>query len=373
MPRETERLLDRVYKVAEEFRLVDKPCSARPHGSGHINDTFAVACGAGGSRRRYVFQRINRDIFKNIEGLMDNVARVLAHLRRTLTPVSEDPARAALTLIPTRAGSDYLQTRAGDYWRVYDFIEEADTYDVCAGPDQAYEAAKAFGVFQKSLVDLPGPRLHVTLPYFHHSPRRYAALEAAWSADTAGRAQAARAEMAFCQARKDAVGPVVAMMEQGAVPERITHNDTKLNNVMIDNRTGRAVCVIDLDTVMPGTALCDFGDMIRTFTPTAAEDERDLTQVHLNMEIFRGLAEGYGEVARDFLTETEKAWLVFAGRLITFTIGVRFLTDYLAGDVYFKVHRPGHNLDRARTQFKMVEQIEQRQAEMEALVKRVMR
>ncbi len=361
--------MDEIKAVATRFPLSGAVEDARPHGSGHINDTYAVACRNGDARRRYVFQRINRGIFKDVDGLMDNVARVTAHLRAK--NAEEEPAHAVretLTLIPTQNGHAFHQTETGDAWRVYDFIENADTYDVCAGPDQAGEAARAFGRFQKQLVDLPGGPLKETIPYFHHTPRRYEALDQAFLENAAGRRAEVGAEMAFCEARKPMTTRVLDLMRDGLIPERTTHNDTKLNNVMIDNQTGRAVCVIDLDTVMPGSALFDFGDMIRTFTPTAPEDEPDLNKVRLDIVIFEGLARGYCGMAREFLTDAEREHLVFAGKLITFTIGIRFLTDYLAGDVYFKVHRPGHNLDRARTQFKMVEEIERNEPTMNALV-----
>lgn len=361
--------MDEIKAVANRFPLSGGLEDARPHGSGHINDTYAVTCRNGDERRRYVFQRINCGIFKDVAGLMDNVARVTAHLlAKNAADEAGRAARETLTLIPTRDGASYHLTEAGDAWRVYNFIEDASTFDVCAGPDQAREAARAFGRFQKQLVDLPGGPLKETIPYFHHTPRRFEALEKAFRENIDGRRAEVEAEMAFCTARKPMTGRVLDLMRDGLIPERTTHNDTKLNNVMLDNRTGRAVCVIDLDTVMPGSALFDFGDMIRTFTPTALEDEPDLNKVRLDIAIFEGLARGYCAMAREFLTEPEREHLVFAGKLITFTIGIRFLTDYLAGDVYFKVHRPGHNLDRARTQFKMIEEIEQNEPAMNAIV-----
>jgi hypothetical protein len=357
--------------IASHFPLAGPPVEARPHGSGHINDTYAVACAADGGLRHYVFQRINRDIFKDVEGLMENVARVTRHLR-DVCGAGAQPSRACLALIPTVEGRTYFAGADGECWRVYDYIEDAETFDVCSGPEQAFEAAQAFGRFQRQLVNLPGGPLHETIPYFHHAPRRLAALEEACAADAAGRRAAVEEEIAFCSARRDLLARVQEGLDAGRIPQRVTHNDTKLNNVMMDCATGRALCVIDLDTVMPGSVLFDFGDMVRTFTPTAPEDEPDLSKVRMDMDIFEGLARGYIGVARDFLTAAEREELSFAGPLITLVIGIRFLTDYLAGDVYFKVHRPGHNLDRARTQFKMVREMERRQSEMAALIEKAL-
>ncbi len=361
--------------VVGQFALEGHVTEAVPYGSGHINDTYCVRVDSSdGKVRRYIFQRINHRVFQNIEGLMDNIDRVTRHLRNKLTANAEaDAARQALHLVPTRDQKTYARSDGGEYWRVYDFIEGASTYDVCRGPDQAYEAAKAFGRFQAMLVDLPGPRLVETLPYFHHTPRRLEALRQAIQKDARGRHAEVQHEIAFCEARAKEAGVIVEAMEQGRLAERTTHNDTKLNNVLIEDRTGRGLCVIDLDTVMPGSVLYDFGDMVRTFTPTAAEDETDLEKVMLDMNIFDGLAEGYLTATGEFLTPAERQYLVCAGKLITFTIGIRFLTDYLAGDVYFKIARPRQNLERARTQFKMVSEIEARQKEMERRVMPVTR
>jgi aminoglycoside phosphotransferase (APT) family kinase protein len=233
--------------------------------------------------------------------------------------------------------------------------------------EQAFKAARAFGEFQRQLADLPAPRLHDTIPDFHHTPKRFAALEAAIRADAAGRAKLARAEIDFALAHQ----PMTRVLLEANLPERVTHNDTKFNNVMLDEATGEGICVIDLDTVMPGLALYDFGDMVRTTTSPAKEDERDLTKVTMQFPMFEALVRGYLAAAGGFLTPAEKQRLAFSGKLITFEIGIRFLTDYLAGDVYFKVHRDGHNLDRCRTQFKLVESIAQQEDAMNKLVEKL--
>jgi Ser/Thr protein kinase RdoA (MazF antagonist) len=351
-------------KLAARFQLDGEFVTAAPYGSGHINDTFAVVFNQRGERVRYIFQRINHNIFKNPVALMENIQRVTDHLHSKLT---RDHARRALTLIPTRDGASYHRDADGNYWRAYIFIEGAKTYDAIESPQQAYEAAKAFGQFQKLLADIPSPRLHDTIPGFHDTPKRFAAFEAALAADLAGRAKFAGPEIAFALARRNITGTLLA----AGLPERVTHNDTKLNNVMLDDATGEGICVIDLDTVMPGLALYDFGDMVRTSTSPAKEDERDLAKVQMQFPMFEALVRGYLASAGGFLTKSEKQFLPFSGKLITFEIGIRFLTDYLAGDVYFKVHRDGHNLDRCRTQFRLVECIEWQEPAMNKLVETI--
>jgi len=250
---------------------------------------------------------------------------------------------------------------------MYLFVEGARTYDTIQDPQQAYEAARAYARFQNLLADLPSPRLHETIPDFHNTPVRLRALQAAITADIFNRAAVVRDEIAFVEKRAAMCGHLLERHARGEIPERITHNDTKLNNVMLDDVTGEGVCVIDLDTVMPGLALYDFGDMVRSATAAAPEDERDLGKVRMRIEMFEAIARGYLPEAR-FLNLAEREELVFSGRLITLMIGMRFLTDYLQGDIYFKTKRPGQNLDRCRVQFKMVESMEAQQDAMERLV-----
>ena len=297
---------------------------------------------------------------------MENIQRVTAHLRLKLAGQA-DLDRRTLTLIPTRTGQPYYRDEAGNYWRAYIFIEQARTYDAVESPQQAFAAAKAFGRFQKLLTDLPAPRLHDTIPDFHHTPKRFTALESSIAADSCNRANLAKPEIVFALAHK----PITAVLIKAGLPERITHNDTKFNNVMLDDTTGEGLCVIDLDTVMPGLALYDFGDQVRTTTSPAKEDERDLSKVGLQFAMFEALVRGYLAEAGDFLTPAERQYLVFAGKLITFEIGIRFLADFLAGDVYFKTHREGHNLDRCRTQFRLIESIEHQENQMNKLVEKL--
>jgi aminoglycoside phosphotransferase (APT) family kinase protein len=294
---------------------------------------------------------------------MENIERVTAHLAARLNG-NPDRARRVLQLIPARDGRRWAMNAEIGCWRAYRFIERARTYDAVESVEQAFQAGQAFGRFQQLLADLPAPRLHDTIPDFHHTPKRFAAFERAVAADTAGRARDARAEIDFAFAHR----PMAGVLLDAGLPERVTHNDTKFNNVMLDDLSGEGICVIDLDTVMPGLALYDFGDMVRTTTSPAMEDERDLSKVTMQFPMFEALTRGYLSAAGGFLTNAEKELLVFSGKLITFEIGIRFLTDHLAGDTYFKVHREGHNLDRCRTQFKLVESIEQQEDRMNRLV-----
>lgn len=344
---------------------------AAPYGSGHINDTFVVSVRVAGTPLNYLLQRINHEIFKQPDRVMENVVRVTEHLRKRLVEAGDaDASRKALTVIPARDGKPYVRDAEGNWWRLYLFIEKARTFDVIESDRQAFLAAQAFARFQNQLADLPAPRLHETIPAFHNTLSRLKALDAAAAADAFGRKAEVAAELAFVEERREQCGRLLERNGRGEIPERITHNDTKINNVMLDDATGEGVCVIDLDTVMPGLALYDFGDMVRSATAAAKEDERDLSKVFSRLNMFEALARGYLSEA-SFLLPAEIEELAFSGRLITMTIGIRFLTDYLSGDVYFRTHRPGQNLDRCRTQFKMVRSMEEQSEAMEAIVRRV--
>lgn len=355
-----------IAAVVPHFEISGQFASAMPYGSGHINDSYCAVFHEAGKASRYLVQRINHHVFKNPVGVMQNIQRVTAHLGEQVTR-EPDRDRRVLTLISARDGCAWYVDPEGSYWRAYRFIENAVSYDSVSSPEQAFQAAKAFGHFQQMLVNLPAPRLLDTIPDFHNTPKRFAALEHAIEADVANRATLAKPEIDFALTRKS----ITAALLAANLPERVTHNDTKFNNVLLDNSTGEGICVIDLDTVMPGLAAYDFGDMVRTTTSPAMEDERDLSKVEMQFSMFEALVRGYLESAGGFLTPAEKAHLALSGKLITFEIGIRFLTDYLSGDTYFKVHREGHNLDRCRTQFKLVESIEQREEEMQRLVLRL--
>jgi len=357
------------HALGQSFGIPGDLLQATPYGSGHINDTYASTYSEDGKFVRYILQRINDKVFTDPAALMENISRVTSHSRNVLTRRQvPDPLRRALTILPSRENLPYVRDAEGATWRAYLFIEEAVTYDKIETIDQAREAARAFGEFQGLLVDLPGDRLHETIPKFHHTRSRFDALIRAVDADTEGRAASVADEIAFARSREAMVDELLDQQARGELPERITHNDTKLNNVMFDTASGEAICVIDLDTVMPGLVLYDFGDMVRTATSPALEDEKDLTLVTMQMPMFQALAEGYVGATRAFLLPAEKDRLAFSGKLITFEIGLRFLTDFLSGDTYFKTHRPGHNLDRCRTQFKLVESIEEQEPAMRDFV-----
>jgi aminoglycoside phosphotransferase (APT) family kinase protein len=352
--------------AAHQFQIEGELSAVTPYGSGHINDTYCAVFHQQGRPIRYILQRINTHIFRNPIALMENIQRVTSHLAAK-SAAEPDNARRVLTLIPARDGRAWHVDAEGSYWRVYRFIEDAQTYDAVESAQQAYQAARAFGHFQKLLVDLPAPALHSTIPDFHNTPRRFAAFEQAFAADAIGRANNVRAEIDFAFARYS----IATVLLDGNLPERVTHNDTKFNNVLLDDATGEGICVIDLDTVMPGLSLYDFGDMVRTTTSPAMEDEQDLSRVALQFPMFEALARGYLSSAGSFLTKAEKQHLAVAGKVIAFEQGIRFLADHLTGDTYYKIHRDSHNLDRCRTQFKLVESIEHHEEAMNRLVESI--
>jgi Phosphotransferase enzyme family len=352
-----------VRAVARHFKFQGDVSEFAPHGNGHINDTFLVTCLDDAVPVRYVLQHINRHVFHDPTAVMQNIERVTTHLAAQVAGDSGG-SRRTLTLVPAKDGRGWYVDAEGETWRAYHFIDGARSHDTAESTQLAFEAARSFGRFQQQLASLPPPRLHETIPNFHHTPRRFAALVKAIEADSCNRAAQARAEIEFALARESMTGVLLA----ANLPERTTHNDTKLNNVLFDDATGEGICVIDLDTVMPGLALYDFGDLVRTTTSPAAEDERDLSKVVIQFQMFESLVRGYLSTAGEFLTEAEKKLLAFSGKLITFEVGIRFLADYLAGDTYFKVHREGHNLDRCRTQFRLVESIESQEEKMNRLV-----
>lgn len=358
-----------VQTIHRGFQIYGSYLESRPYGGGHINDTFVAAFSQSGSRVRYIFQRINHRIFKNPVALMENISRVTAEAQRRLTADGvPDASRRALTVIPAMDGKPYYVDSEGNTWRCYLFIEGARTYDIIQNERQAYEAARAFGEFQNLVAELPGDRLHETIPNFHNTRTRFDRLGEVVSGDPQGRLKEVGPEWEFIQEREAMVDVLLDLTAKGQIPERVTHNDTKLNNVMIDDATETGICVIDLDTVMPGLALYDFGDLVRTATSPAAEDETDLSKVRMQMPMFQALARGYLSSAGRFLNDAEKAHLGFSGKLIALEIGIRFLTDYLEGDVYFKTKRPDHNLDRCRTQLALVRSIEEQEDAMSALV-----
>ena len=362
MPYQESKLLE----ISRQFSIYGDLLHAEPCKIGHINETYIATYNQGGIQVRYVHQRINTNVFKNPDAVMDNFVRVTTHQRRKLVQQgARDASRRTLTVVPTRDARPYYRNGDGECWRTLVFVEGVRTFEAVETPQQAFEAGRAFGAFQNLLVDLPGKRLAETIPNFHNTRKRFEALQNAIRDDRANRAKDAKREIDFALRQEKIVDIILNGLEKKTIPERITHNDTKFNNVMLDVVTGKAMCVVDLDTVMPGSALYDFGDMVRTTTSPTLEDEMDLGNVQMRMPMFKALARGYLESAGPFLTKGERALVAFSGKLITFTIGIRFLTDYLSGDTYFRVHRPHHNLDRARTQFKLVESIAKQERAMQ--------
>lgn len=329
-----------------------------PYGSGHINDTFLLNFFTKEGKRKIILQRMNSDIFTKPVEVMENILGVTSFLRDKITEDGGDPERETLNVIPSKEGKPYFVDSEGDYWRAYKFVTGATSFDKVEKPDDFYQSAVSFGNFQRQLADYPAETLHETIPGFHDTKARFQTFLKAVKEDVCGRAAGVQREIDFVLAHEDVADCFGDLQAAGELPLRVTHNDTKLNNIMIDNETGRGICVIDLDTVMPGLAMNDFGDSIRFGANTAAEDEKDLSKVSCDLELFELYAKGFIEGCGGRLTKSEIELMPMGAKVMTFECGMRFLTDYLEGDHYFKVHREGHNLDRCRTQFKLVEDME---------------
>ena len=335
----------------------DRPAGeAERFGAGHINDTFAVW--AADRSKRWILQRINTDTFTDPAGLMENVTGVTTYLRRQIIERGGDPDRETLNVIPTLDGKPYYTDTEGGAWRAYIFVEGTVCLQKVENERDFYTAAETFGNFQNQLAGYPAATLHETIARFHDTPNRYANFEKALAADVMGRAKDVGPEIAFIRAREADCRVLVDQLAAGVLPLRVTHNDTKLNNVLIDQATGKGICVIDLDTVMPGLSAYDFGDSIRFGANDCAEDEPDQSKVHFSLHLYEVFARGYLAAAGSAMTEAERRSLPWGAKLMTLECGIRFLTDYLEGDHYFKISRPAQNLDRARTQFTLVEGME---------------
>jgi len=357
--------------VLLQFDFKDEVDSVKPFGLGHINDTFVVNCiEQNGALVRYILQRINTNIFKTPENLMGNIKHVTTYLKEKIVARGGNPDRETLNLIKTFDGNVFYKNLSGDYWRSYKFIEGAQTYQVVENLKHFYNAGKAIGNFELLLKDYPADELFETIPDFHNTKKRYDAFVDAVNRDVMNRAKEVQAEIDFVLARGSEVSVLVDLLEEGKLPIRVTHNDTKFNNIMIDDITGEGICIIDLDTIMPGLSLYDFGDSIRSGANPAEEDEVDLSKVSMSLELFEHFTKGFLEGTNNLLTALELEYLPFSAVLITLECGMRFLSDHLNGDVYYKIHRENHNLDRARTQFKMVEDIEGKFEEMKGIVKK---
>lgn len=355
-------------ELAKNFKLDGTFIEITPYGSGHINDTYLILMDKEGVKRRYILQRMNHSIFKNPVELMENIEHVTTHLRKKIEGYGGDPDRETLNLVPCLNEKSYYVDGGGNYWRMYYFIEDAISYDAVEKPNDFYESAVAFGNFQRMLADFPAETLHETIKGFHDTKSRFEVFKKAVESDRMKRAGAVQAEIDFVLKHEETACILGDMLETGELPLRVTHNDTKLNNIMIDNKTGKGICVIDLDTVMPGLAINDFGDSIRFGASTGAEDEVDLSKISCDIELFRLYAKGFIEGCAGSLTDKEIEMLPMGAKVMTFECGMRFLTDYLEGDTYFKIHREGHNLDRCRTQFKLVKDMEEKWNTLQAIV-----
>lgn len=353
------------YQLSDIVKQFAIDVNVEAYGNGHINDTYIA-----NSEPRYILQRINSAIFKNPEQVMENIVGVTEFLRKKIIAEGGDPDRETLTVIKTNDGKNFYKTADGNYFRMYKYIERSVGYEMVESPEQFYEAARAFGKFQHMLSDYPAEKLYDTIPLFHDTRKRFADFEEAVANDIAGRKALVQKEIDFVLSRKADASVVLDAIAAGEVPLRVTHNDTKLNNVLLDAETGEGVCVIDLDTVMPGSLLYDFGDALRFGASSGAEDEIYLDKIYFDLELFEAFTKGFIKEVGNVLTPKEIELLPFSAKLLTYECGMRFLGDYLNGDTYFKIHREHHNLDRARTQFKLVADIETKLDAMKEIVKK---
>lgn len=352
----------------------EEPTGIKEMTSGNVNLTYRIDYDSTDRSRSLVLQRINTQAFRDPESLMENVRLVTGHIRASLQAQGIDPYRRVLEYLPVLGRDDLLWREPdGGAWRCYRFVDSVTAYDSIESADLFREAGRGFGGFQTQLADFPADRLSETIPFFHDTPRRYAAFRAAVEADRVGRVAEVAEEIAFLDARAHRMGGIVERLASGELPLRVTHNDTKLNNVLIDDATGRALCVIDLDTVMPGSVLYDFGDAVRYGACTAAEDEPDVSRIGFDLDLFRAFSEGFLSETASRLTPTEIALLPLGVEILTCELVVRFLTDYLDGDRYFKIRYPEHNLVRTRAQLKLLTEIEAARPAMDAVIGDIMK
>lgn len=361
----------KINEALEQFALQGKLVEQKPYGNGHINDTFLLVYEMqDGNQKRYILQRMNHTIFKQPEKLMENVVRVTEYLRKVIAEQGGDPDRETLNVVRTANGDAFYKDSKGNYWRVFLFIEHTVCLEKVESAKDFYDSAVAFGNFQKMLSDYPADQLHETIPNFHNTASRFRDFQKAVQSDRLGRAAIAKEEIAFALAREQDTSVLTNLLKEGKLPLRVTHNDTKLNNILFDDATKKALCIIDLDTVMPGLALYDFGDSIRFGASTGAEDEKDLNKVEVDLDLFEAFTKGFLEGCGGSLTQKEIEMLPMGAKLMTYECGIRFLADFLDGDSYFKIHREGHNLDRARTQFKLVADMEKKWDALTAIVEK---
>ena len=357
-----------LYEVLDAYTFPETLVGATRYGYGHINDTFCLICQPReGDTARFILQRLSRAAFPRTEQVMENFYGITEHLRKKIIAEGGNPARETLSVVMTNDGKPYFTDANGGVWRLMPFVE--DSFTCQSATAELFEAsARSFGRFQNRLKDYPAETLYETIPNFHNTEDRYAKFEAALAADKLGRAASVQAEVDFVKAHKADCSVALQAQREGKLPLRVTHNDTKLNNVLFDKATGEGICVIDLDTTMPGLSINDFGDSIRFGANHSAEDEKDLSKVNFDIELFEAYTRGFLLGAAGGLTEAELDYLPWGAKLMTLECGIRFLTDYLDGDNYFRTSYEGQNLDRCRTQFKLVQDMEQQFEAMAAVV-----
>lgn len=361
---------ENILNVCLNFSIDGELKETKTLTDGHINTTVLAVFQNGEEQKKYLIQRINTHVFKDQDALMQNIVNVTHFLRKKIRASGGDPERETLHFLKTTDGGLYYKDETG-CWRIYRYIDDSYTYNMIDSTEVFFNAGESFGKFQKLLNDYPSETLLETIPDFHNTPKRIENLEKSAEADVCSRAAGVKKEIEFALNRKSKAGIALTLCEMGEIPLRVTHNDTKLNNILFDAKTHKGICVIDLDTIMPGLSLYDFGDAIRFGAKTAEEDEADLSKVSISLPLYEAYTRGYLSSCAAALTRAEVDSLAFSAFLMTYECGVRFLTDYLDGDVYFRTAYPEHNLVRARNQFKMVEEIEKRLDEMNNITKRI--
>ena len=360
---------EKVNNIISQFEFSGEIVDVRPFGNGHINDTFLVVTNVDGAEIKYIVQRINDNVFKKPDEVMENILNVTTYLKEKIMEDGGDPSRETLTVVTTADGKPFCKDESG-FWRSFMFIDNAVSLELPRNDNDFYQSAVAFGKFQCWLKGYPAASLHETIPDFHNTPKRYNDFLQSVDKNASGRKENALREIEFVKDRKEFTEVLETAFADGKLPKKVTHNDTKMNNVMLDKETGEPVCVIDLDTIMPGYSVNDFGDSIRFGASTAAEDEKDLSKVHFDLGLFETYTKGFLKGCGGTLSDGEISLLPEGAKMMTLECGMRFLADYIDGDTYFKTEYPEHNLVRCRTQFKLVEEMEQNWAEMKRIVEK---
>jgi len=359
---------DNIKSIIDHFHICGTYNDGKSYGSGHINETFLIKTKEA-ECDDYILQKVNHHVFQNVVGLMQNMERVTVHIRNKLTQNPDaDIKREVITIIPAKDGKLFYKDENGDYWRVLLFIDGGHSYDIVDSPQKAYTGGRAFGNFQKLLSDFPPPPLMETIPNLHNIEMRLQTFFQTIKDDPQGRVKEVREEITYVEERKEEMKTIYNLGKEGKIPLRITHNDTKFNNILFDDNDN-VLCILDLDTVMPGYIHFDFGDAIRSGANTGAEDDKDLSRVSLDIDLFEAYAKGFLEETRHFLNRHEIDHLAFSAKLFAFSQSLRFLTDYIAGDTYYKIHYPKHNLQRTKAQFALLFSMEKQYGKMQEIIK----